>query len=252
MAKQTVKAFDPPTKPESMKVIPAQRTILAPRRDGSLVALPVPFFQAKHYRAVPDSAPRSFQAVCIHCTENSELDGMARMNANLFHGDASPVASVHYFVDNLAAYQTLREEDVAYATGNSGPKGFDLYSVHVEIVGRASQSLSQWSDDYSRLALYNAIGVFADVCRRRQIPPTFLDADALEREGYAGITTHNQVTLATKRPGGHWDPGPNFPIDAFLNGVQWMMLRLENPMAGDPGFRPASSTTTPDPTDAQD
>lgn len=244
MAKQTVKAFDPPTKPDSLKVIPAQRTILVPRRDGSLASLPVPFIQSKHYIDVPDAKPRRVSAVVLHCTENAELGGMARMNANLFHGEQSPRASVTYFVDNLEVVQTVREEDVACGTGNQGPGGIDLVAVQVEIVGRASQSLSQWSDDYSRLALYGAMGVVADVCRRHQILPLFLDADQMERGGREGITTHNQVTLATGKPGGHWDPGPNFPIDAFMNGVQWMLCRLENPMSGDPGYPAASSAST--------
>jgi hypothetical protein len=49
------------------------------------------------------------------------------------------------------------------------------------------------------------------------------------RDGERGITTHRVVTEAMMTPGGHWDPGPDFPMDAFVGGVAWMLMRLGNP-----------------------
>ena len=229
MAKLTTKPIEPLIKPESIQLSPAVRQILVPRADGSMAQLAVPFRQSRHVGR-PQQKPRSICAVVIHSTENAELEGMARMNAGLFASDASPLASVHYFVDDRDVYQTVREEDVACATGHQGPGGVDLVSVHVEIVGRANQTASQWSDDYSRLALYNAMGLVADVCRRCKLQPLFIPAAVLAHGDFNGITTHHEISIATRQPGGHYDPGPNFPMEAFLNGVQWVMLRLENPM----------------------
>src|SRR5436853_507127 len=57
-----------------------------------------------------------------------------------------------------------------------------------------------------------------------RIPVQFLDADALkdaiENTDVKGFTTHAEVTRAFKTPGGHTDPGPNFPIDEYLTLVR--------------------------------
>jgi hypothetical protein len=44
----------------------------------------------------------------------------------------------------------------------------------------------------------------------------FLAAEALRAGERYGITTHNEVTGAFPGNDGHWDPGPEYPIDAFM------------------------------------
>lgn len=212
-----------------------RQSLMVPNRDGSLRSIVVPFVQSANYTPVPDDKPRTVELVVVHCTENAELEGMARMNANLFADKSrSPKASFTYVVDDREIIQCVREEDVAWHAPGCNHNG-----IGIEIVGRASQTTSQWADDYSRLALYGAMGIVADVCRRRKLLPVFVPAATLAGGGCSGITTHQQVTFAFPNVGhGHQDPGNNFPLEAFINGVQWMMLRLENPMPGDPGYAP--------------
>ena len=201
----------------------AARTVMVPTAPGELVPLEVPFVQSVHHQ------PRQklIRRVVVHCTENAELEGMAMMNAHLFAGPQSPEASVHYFVDDKVIVQCVRDEEKAWHAPGANEDG-----IGVEIVGRASQSVEQWADPYSRAALYRAMGLIADVCRRHNIPVQFLDHKTLLTDA-CGITTHAEVTRAWPAAGhGHSDPGPSFPMEALLTGVRWTLVRLENPTQG--------------------
>ena len=203
-------------------------SVKVPQQDGSLLDVPVQFVQSRYFEH--HAPPRLVTLIVIHCTENDELENMARMNANLFAGDKSPKASAHYFVDDRDVFQCVCEDDVACATGDQSYGSVDIKAIHIEIVGRASQNRSQWSDDYSRNALYRAMGVAADICRRRNVAPVYVDNAELHSGCAQGITTHAQVSLAFHKST-HTDPGPGFPTEAFVNGVKWTLIRLANPNA---------------------
>ena len=204
------------------------QSVKVPQKDGSLLDVPVQFVQSKYVNRT--NANRLVTLIVLHCTENAELEGMARMNANLFASDKSPHASVHYFVDDKDVYQCASEDDVACATGDQSPGSVDAKAISIEIVGRANQSASQWADDYSRNALYRAMGLVADICQRRNIGAVYVDEAELHAGCAQGITTHAQVSLAFHKST-HTDPGPSFPLAAFVNGVQWTLMRLANPTA---------------------
>jgi N-acetyl-anhydromuramyl-L-alanine amidase AmpD len=197
------------------------RTILIPRADGTTENIVVPFVQSVHHQPRPNGVVA--KRVVIHCTENAELPGMARMNANLFAGPNSPEASFHYVLDNVEVIQCVAESRKAWHAPGANDDG-----IGIEIVGRASQTPTMWSDAYSRAALYRAMGLIADVCMRNSIPVQFLDATAL-RTQQSGITTHAEVTKAWPKAGhGHTDPGMGFPLEALLQGVRWTVLKLAN------------------------
>ena len=58
----------------------------------------------------------------------------------------------------------------------------------------------------------------ADVCRRRRIPVRWLSADDL-LVGRRGVTGHAEVSKAYGKSD-HWDPGPAFPVERFLDQVR--------------------------------
>jgi N-acetyl-anhydromuramyl-L-alanine amidase AmpD len=212
-----------PKAPVKAKVESVGLTIQVPNKDGTLREVPVPFVAAYNFTPIT-GVPRSLDFVVVHCTENPDVAGLARANANIFSRKDARKASFHYVLDNTEVIQCVKDTDVAWHAPGANHNG-----IGVEIVGKAGQTQSQWADDFSRVALYNAMGLIAYLCRKYAIPPLFVDAENLTKT--RGITRHSDVTKAFPKLGCHWDPGPNFPIEAFINGVQWMMMRLENPTA---------------------
>jgi hypothetical protein len=173
-----------------------------------------PFVQAKYYTPATRTM---IDLVVIHTMENTETPGQAMNVANWFANKyapkfPSPKASCHYCIDDEHIVQCVLERDVAWHADAANRTGIGL-----EHSGRAAQSLTDWNDAYSAKQLQLSSGLVADICKRYQIPVVWLTATDL-RAGKRGITGHVNVTQAYKL-GNHVDPGPNFPIDAYLAQV---------------------------------
>ena len=82
----------------------------------------------------------------------------------------------------------------------------------------ARQTGKEWADAYSSAVLARAATLIADVCRRRRIPVRWLVAGDLVA-GRRGITGHSEVSAAYGKSD-HWDPGPGFPVERFLDRVR--------------------------------
>ena len=109
--------------------------------------------------------------------------------------------------------QCVREKDVAWHA-----RGGNTHSIGVELAGFARQTTHAWEDAYSTGVLGHASVLVANVCRRRRIPIRWLSADDLPA-GRRGITGHAQVSEAFGKSD-HWDPGPGFPVESFLDRVR--------------------------------
>lgn len=155
----------------------------------------------------PSDVPR----LVLHSTESSEVTRGARIVAAGFRGERE--ASAHYVVDADEVIQCCEISDVAWHCGKE-----NRTSVGIELVGRASQTPAEWADAYSAAMLERAAHVAAHVCRTCGIPVRWVDAGGIQR-GERGITTHLEVTRAYAVRGGHVDPGPGFPLEAFLRRV---------------------------------
>jgi N-acetyl-anhydromuramyl-L-alanine amidase AmpD len=182
------------------------------------------YVQAVNY--TPASG-RAIDLVVIHTMEAPEKPGTAKAVAQWFASKNAPKASAHYSIDDQTTIQCVREQDVAWAAPGTNHNGIQL-----EHAGYASQTPSQWEDVYSRAVLERSAVLCARICERHHIPVVYVDAEGLLR-GDRGVTTHAQVTKAcalaksrnaTKSPffkarTTHTDPGPNFPMTAYLSAV---------------------------------
>jgi N-acetyl-anhydromuramyl-L-alanine amidase AmpD len=175
-------------------------------------ALTLPFVEARHYlRGAPR---RRVDLIVLHCMEAPEKSNRAEACARYFASlpDAGPKASAHFTVDNDSIVQCVRDEFVAYHAPGANHNG-----IGIEHAGYAKQSREEWLDDFGLAMLQRSAGLAARLCRRWNIPVTLVLPTGL-RIGQRGITTHAYVSEAFGRSK-HWDPGPSFPLDRYLNWV---------------------------------
>lgn len=182
---------------------------------------PMRFVQAKHFRKGRRSP---LTDVVIHSAETSERATTAEALGAYFAnpqrsnnaGELVPVvASAHYSLDSDSAVQSVLVEDTAF---HVRAPGFNDRSIGIELAGRAAQTRAEWLDDYGQLMLSTAALLVRYLCDTWTIPMNFVDAAGL-RAGEHGITGHVQVRDAFSADT-HYDPGPNFPWDEFIERVR--------------------------------
>jgi len=169
------------------------------------------FIQAKNYQWAKD---RKVRLIVIHTMENAEKPGTAGAVAHWFAGLTAPMASAHVCVDAEEIVECVKPEHVAFGAPNANRNGY-----HIEHAGRASQTAEQWADEYSSRTLALSAQHAAIVAARFGIPIRRLTIEQVAA-GEAGFCAHADVTHAFKIPGGHTDPGPNFPWELYLTMVQ--------------------------------
>jgi N-acetyl-anhydromuramyl-L-alanine amidase AmpD len=154
-------------------------------------------------------ASRKIDLIVLHSMESSEKPNTAENVAAWFAGPKAPRASAHYCIDSDSIVQCVEDHDIAWHA-----PGANSRSLGLEHAGRASQSESDWLDEYSLQVLRWSAKLTAILCTKYRIPVRFVDALGL-KAGYSGITTHAAVSDAFKKST-HWDPGPSFPLTKYL------------------------------------
>lgn len=167
------------------------------------------FLQARYFTP---ALKRQIDLIVIHDMEMPEKGDTAESCANFFHRGGTQ-ASAHYCIDNNSVVQCVSDMDIAWSAPGANRNG-----LHFEHAGYARQTAEDWSDSYSQQMLSVSSALVADKCKQYSIPMAFVSGDQL-RKGYRGITTHYQITKAFNTVGGHTDPGPNFPMDQYINMV---------------------------------
>ncbi|MDP9167759.1 MAG: N-acetylmuramoyl-L-alanine amidase [Actinomycetota bacterium] len=149
--------------------------------------------------------------IVVHGTVSPCQSGGARSVASYFQ---SPNAGglAHYVVDPAEIIQCCHEDTACWhAPPNHGSIGVELCDPQTGPGGR-------WGDQPHLHMLHLAAQLVADLCKRHNLPVKYVDAAGLLR-GETGITTHADVSQAWHQSD-HTDPGPDFPMSAFIHSCQ--------------------------------
>ena len=171
--------------------------------------MPYPFVESPNYTR---RASRPIDVVVMHTMEIAERPDAAAICARWFATEASQV-SAHYCVDAGTVIQCVQEKDIAWHA-----RGGNTDSIGVELAGFARQTRRQWADDVLDRSPRPRRHPRGGHLPRRRIPVRWLVAGDLVA-GRRGITGHVEVSRAFERSD-HWDPGPGFPIESFLDRVR--------------------------------
>lgn len=158
--------------------------------------------------------------IVIHSMESEEKGDTAESVARYFQNPSTP-SSAHVCIDNNSEIDCVPRNRVAYAAPGANHNGF-----HIEMAGRARQSLLEWSDDYSRAVVLRSASRAADTCLISHVWPVYRSAADLKKGICNGITTHNDVSDAYGKSS-HWDPGPHFPIKDFCDLVKAIVQKRQ-------------------------
>ena len=171
------------------------------------------FVPARNYTVGRKAAPT---LIVIHDMEAGESSTTAENCASYFAGPNAPRASAHYSCDNDSTVCSVKPQDTAWHTGENRTNDC---GIGIEQAGYANQDYavgSGWGDEYSQAMIRTQVApLCAALCEKYGIPVRFLDAAALQSGEFSGITSHGQISKAFV-PGGHTDPGPNYPFDLLL------------------------------------
>jgi N-acetyl-anhydromuramyl-L-alanine amidase AmpD len=166
--------------------------------------------------------------IVIHCTDGHEGyrkdDDVAAMFADPDLGaKKGGRRSAHYVVDSDSVTRCVDEIFPAWHCGPSGNRD----SIGIELCGRASQARREWLDTMSLPMLALAARLVAEICVRRAIPCRLVAVRGLLADE-AGITTHSFVADAW-RDTRHHDPGPGFPLAAFIRAAAAAIPQVRPP-----------------------
>lgn len=169
------------------------------------------------YRAAHDSGPRrasDIRLVVLHSTEGGTAESVARFFAT------TAEASTQLVVDDNACFRCVPDLVVPW-----GAPGANTSGLHVEHCGFAHWSRAEWHQHLPMLRL--SAERVARWCWQYGIPRRYLGPVGI-RLHRKGITTHADVTKTFGTPGGHTDPGPNFPRDLYLGFVKDAYAKLSS------------------------
>lgn len=155
-------------------------------------------------------------ALAFHDTESG---GSARDVANYFARQSTGASTTGVFDDN-ESIGCVEYGMTAWHTGHGDPWNFRIEGN--EHVAYASWSREEWLK-HSKM-LNKSAKHYAKRCLELGIPIRKIDGTQLRRAvlsgdpSQGGICGHKDISDATD--GGHYDPGPNFPWDIYMNLVK--------------------------------
>lgn len=188
----------------------------APRVISSVASLVSAFKQATKYTKA-NRKPGDVSLIVLHTAEIGEsLTGAEALMNVCAHPDQRD-ASWHFAVDSDSITQSVLVRDVAWHAPGANRNG-----IGIEMSGRARQTTEEWADDFSTKMLTKCAQLAASLCNEWRIPPVYISTAEDLLAGKRGITTHALVSKAWKKSD-HWDPGPNFPVDAFMAMVRTIL-----------------------------
>lgn len=146
--------------------------------------------------------------IILHTTEGHNRAGVSDLTglASWFNGSLK--ISSHYGVDSEGnSIRMVPDDEVAYHAG-----WVNQWSLGIEQVGFASTKKKNWVINYHR-GLYRVAAILADWHIKYGIPLKF--------SRFKGVCGHKNVS----GPGGHWDPGPDYPLEYVLTWARLIVAR---------------------------
>lgn len=161
------------------------------------------------------------ELIVIHTTEGTNRPGITDLSGLVsFFDQASTQASSHVANDGEGHDARLvPDTEKAWTCSND-----NAFTLNLEQVGFASTTREQWFKLYSH-QLANTARWAAywserwDIPLRRGVAP----AGILIRKG---VASHKQLGI---RGGGHWDPGPSYPMRYVLLMARYYVLKEKRP-----------------------
>lgn len=192
------------------------------------------YFPAKMRR--PRDAGTRPRIVVNHMMEASETLTRAEDLGRNYFADPRDKAGKQVYAsthdgcdaDSIAGY--VFEDELAY--GSHG----NTWALHMEHAGFNSQTDADWFDWFGIAMLDRSARWAADACKRNDIEPTWLDADALSDrwselgKGSGGITDHLTMTTVLGAGSGH--------VDHFGTAVRRHYMTRVARYTADPAARP--------------
>lgn len=165
--------------------------------------------QARHYRKGRRGRVR---LIVVHVAVSPEGTRTAEALADYF-ATTDRKASAHFNCDSNSWTCSVHPDDTAFGAGGVNHDG-----IHIEHAGQAGQTREQWLDEYGVAMLGD---VSAPLVRRVAdeygVPLVHL-TDAQLAAGASGFVGHDQAVRVYG--GDHWDPGPHFPWDRYMEWVR--------------------------------
>ena len=188
----------------------------SPTKENILNLDTIPYIQAKNFTWGRVTNPT---LIVIHDMEAGEYSTTAENCAGYFAGSNAPQASAHYCCDNDSVVCSVQPDDTAWHTAHTPTNNC---GIGIEQAGYANQGIGfmyGWADEYSQQMITTQVApLCAALCQRYGIPVQFLSADDLRNGNFNGITSHREISFAFV-PGGHTDPGPDYPWDQLLSEI---------------------------------
>lgn len=158
---------------------------------------------------------KSIRVIVLHDMEITEGASAAEVCARLFQRPHFG-GSTHVSVDTDSIVRSVPDTGTAFGAPNVNADG-----LHIEQAGFASQTATQWKDTASLQIMENAAIIAATWAITYKIPLVWL-SDTQIRDGKTrGFLTHRDASRAFATPGGHTDPGPNYPRGYFMSRVAY-------------------------------
>src|SRR5678815_5844927 len=147
--------------------------------------------------------------VVFHTNEGPETLGGAASLARFLQ---SIQGGYHYIVDNKTAVRVANDNQEVW-----GATGMNSAGLHICFIGYAGQDAQGWADPYSQAELKIAAPIVRDWCQKYGLEMKHLVDEEIRNPNGRGICGHGDVSRAKNIPGGHTDPGPNFPWTQAIN-----------------------------------
>lgn len=199
--------MDESQKPRAANVPARSEPTIVATPDKLLVFKSIPAHQSNYSRVV-----RIPTIIVLHCTDGCEGTHKDEDEA-IDISKPGKGKSFHYSVDADSVVQCVKDDYTAWHARGKG----NALGIGIEICGRADQSRADWFDAISLPTLNNAARLCARLCQAWNIPAKVINDRGLLNEE-SGITTHQFVSSAWKQST-HYDPGPGFPLGAFVQAV---------------------------------